>query len=153
VHWPYELLCPGLIMASSDKSLKVHEAACLCAALSAVSELTTSTPPSLVGVCCWQGFAAREAAMDQIRLRETRPDWPTGVTVLGGSMFFKDTDRVLKTMRRRGTASAFGDGFARRYNPIHGADLAARCCCFACVQSKALSIHGSLMPMDSSHAP
>ena len=68
--------------------------------------------------------------MDVIRLREAQPDCPTGVTVLGGSMFFKDTDRVLKTMRRRGTASAFGDMFGRRYNPIHGADLAARCCAF-----------------------
>ena len=87
-------------------------------------------------VCSRQGFAAREAAMDQIRLREARPDCPTGVTVLGGSMFFKDTDRVLKTMRRRGTASAFGDGFARRYNPIHGADLAARCCAFASVVTR-----------------
>ena len=67
--------------------------------------------------------------MDQIRLREARPDCPTKVTVLGGSMFFKDTDRVLKTMRRRGTASAFGDMFSRRYNPIHGADLAARWGC------------------------
>ncbi len=81
--------------------------------------------------------------MDQIRLREARPDCPTGVTVLGGSMFFKDTDRVLKTMRRRGTASAFGDGFARRYNPIHGADLAARCRCFAC-SHEIRSTHGFL---------
>lgn len=76
-----------------------------------------------------QGFAAREAAMDEIRAREAQPGCPTGVTVIAGSMFFKDTDRVLKTMRRRGTAAAFGDGFARRYNPIHGADLAARCPC------------------------
>ena len=65
--------------------------------------------------------------MDQIRSREAQPDCRTGVTVIAGSMFFKDTDRVLKTMRRRGTAAAFGDGFNRRYNPIHGADLAARC--------------------------
>jgi len=41
-------------------------------------------------------------------------------------MFFKDADRMYSSMARRGTASALGDGFNRRMNPIHGADLACR---------------------------
>ena len=74
-----------------------------------------------------QGFTAREAAMDQILDRAAQPDCCTEVTVVCASMFFKDADRVVRTMQRRGTAAALGDGFSRRCNPIHGADLAARC--------------------------
>jgi hypothetical protein len=64
--------------------------------------------------------------MDQILDRAAQPDCRTRVTVVRASMFFKDADRVLRTMQRRGTAAALGDGFSRRCNPIHGADLAAR---------------------------
>ena len=75
-----------------------------------------------------QGFEAREAAVDAIAAHCAAAGC-SGIsyTVVDPSMFFKDADRMFASMARRGTASALGDGFNRRFNPIHGADLAARC--------------------------
>ena len=73
-----------------------------------------------------QGFEAREAAVDAIAEHCSAEECSISFTVMDSSMFFKDADRMYSSMARRGTASALGDGFNRRINPIHGADLACR---------------------------
>ena len=73
-----------------------------------------------------QGFEAREIAVDAILGHCAAPGCCIGYTIVDPSMFFKDADRIFASMVRRGTASALGDGFKRRFNPIHGADLACR---------------------------
>lgn len=67
--------------------------------------------------------------MDTIVEECTAAGCSISYTVIDPSMFFKDADRMFGAMVRRGTASALGDGFNRRFNPIHGADLASRSGC------------------------
>lgn len=74
----------------------------------------------------WQGFESRETAVDAILELCAAPGCHISYTIIDPSMFFKDADRMFASMVRRGTASALGDGFNRRFNPIHGADLACR---------------------------
>jgi uncharacterized protein YbjT (DUF2867 family) len=79
----------------------------------------------------FEGFRVREAAIDRIKhvaqLDSRQPEnGGTSYTIFGPSGFFKDYDRIFRTVQRKGRASSIGSGFNMKSNPIDGADLAAR---------------------------
>lgn len=79
----------------------------------------------------FEGFRVREEAIDRIMElteQDAHRSGGSGIayTIVEPSGFFKDYERIFRTVQCKRRASSLGDGFHRQANPIDGADLAAR---------------------------